>query len=64
MEEAALIFTASSKSHKEIESAGKKAMPIIFKGETNHSLYSLRHRQQEVITAKSFVKPGTLSNQL
>ena len=63
LQETALVFTASSKSHEEIESDGeKKQCLIIFKYVTDHSLNSLRHKQliQKVTTAKSFVKPETL----
>ena len=45
LQEAALVFTPSGKSHEEIESAGKKTLPIIFKGNTAYSLNSLRHKQ-------------------
>ena len=45
MQEAALVFTTSSKLHEEIETAGKKTMSIVFKGDTDHSLDSLRHKQ-------------------
>ena len=34
MQEAALVFTTSSKLHKEIETAGRKTMSIVFKGDT------------------------------
>ena len=45
MQEAALVFTTSSKLHEDIETAGKKTMSIVFKGDTDHSLDSLRHKQ-------------------
>ena len=45
MEEAALVFTTSSKLHEEVERAGKKTMSIVLKGHTDHSLNSLRHKQ-------------------
>ena len=40
LQEAALVFSASGKSHEEIESAGKKASSIISKGDTDNSLNS------------------------
>ena len=43
LQEAALVFTASSKSHEEIESV--ENMSIIFKDDNDHSLNSLRHKQ-------------------
>ena len=45
LQELASVFTASSKSHEEIESAGKKARSFILNGDTNHSFNSLRHKQ-------------------
>ena len=56
LQKAALVFMSSSKSHEGIELAGAK------RPYTDHSLNSLRSKQliQEVTTAKSFVKLGTL----
>ena len=42
LQEAALVFPAISKSHEGI--AWKKAMSIIFNGNTDYSLNSLRHK--------------------
>ena len=58
----ALVFTASSKSHGEIESARKKPMFIFFKGNSDHFLIFLGHKQLiwKVTTAKSFIEPEAL----
>ena len=45
MQEAVSVFSASSKSNKEIESAGKKAVFIIFRGDIDHFLNLLYHKQ-------------------
>ena len=62
MQEAALVFNASSKSHEEIESAGKKAMSIIFK-ETHRPFPQFPTSQTTYLESnysKIFVKPETL----
>lgn len=45
LQETASVFTVGSKSHKEIESTGKKTVSIICEGDTDHSLNSLHHKQ-------------------
>ena len=62
MQEVALVSTASSRSHEEIESAGSKTMCIIFKGNTDQALNSLHHKRliDEFDTAECLVKYETL----
>ena len=45
LQEVALVFSAGSKSHEEIESTGKKAVSIIPKSNTDHLLNFLSHKQ-------------------
>ena len=61
-QEVALVFTANSRSHEEIESAGNKAMSIIFKENTDQTLNSVRHKRlvDKIDIAKYFVKPEKL----
>ena len=63
MQETALVFSASRKSHEEKKSAGKKAMSVISKINNNHFLNSLCHKKliYKVTTTKSFIKPRTLT---
>ena len=62
MQEVALVFTANSRSHEEIESDGSKTMSIIFKGNTDQTLNSLHHKRliDEFDTAECLVKYETL----
>ena len=62
LQEAALVFTSSSKSHKEIESVGTKSIVYYFQGRHRPFLQfsTSQTAYLEITTAKSFVKPGTL----
>ena len=45
LQEAALVFTPVANWMKRKNQLGKKAMSIIFKGDTDHSLKFLHHKQ-------------------